>query len=296
MSEKVSIITASYNYDNLIPETIESVLNQTYQNWEMIIVDDGSKDNSVGVIKSYCEKDNRIKLYQHENGMNRGLAETLKLGISKAESDWIIFLESDDTIREDYIEKKLEIIKKYPDIKFIYNDVNLFGDEERIREFDSYFLDVQKDIKDLIFPVNISKYLEKKNIIPTFSCAMLKKESLDNVNFNPSIMAYLDWYLWSQIACKNEFYFINEKLTNWRIHKKSYICKTNTSINSYLYFVKCQIKDNLQGGKYKFINRLNYFFKVLKQFRKNLISIHINRKEISLKILNRELLRKKNEN
>ena len=296
MNNQVSIITASYNYQDLIKETIDSVLNQTYKNWEMIIVDDGSKDNSVEVIKSYCEKNNRIKLFQHKNGENRGLAETLKLGISKAQNDWIIFLESDDTIREDYIEKKLEIIKKYPDIKFIYNDINLFGDEERIREFDSYFLDVQKDIKDLIFPVNISKYLEKKNIIPTFSCVMLKKESLDNVNFNPSIMAYLDGYLWSQIACKNEFYFINEKLTNWRIHKKSYICKTNTSINSYLYFVKCQIKDNLQGGKYKFINRLNYFFKVLKQFRKNLISIHINRKEISLKILNRELLRKKNEN
>ena len=81
---KVTFITASYNYAKYIKETIESVINQTVQDWEMIIVDDGSTDNSVEVIKSYCEKDNRIKLYQHENGVNKGLAETIKLGIKLA--------------------------------------------------------------------------------------------------------------------------------------------------------------------------------------------------------------------
>lgn len=95
-SRLISIITASYNYENYIKETIESVLNQTYTNWELIIVDDGSKDNSVEVIKSYCEKDSRIKLFQHEGGVNKGLAETIKLGISKAQGEWIAFLESDD--------------------------------------------------------------------------------------------------------------------------------------------------------------------------------------------------------
>jgi glycosyltransferase involved in cell wall biosynthesis len=67
---KISVITVSYNYENYIKETIESVINQTFQDWEMIIVDDGSKNNSVEVIKSYCEKDNRIKFFQHEHGVN----------------------------------------------------------------------------------------------------------------------------------------------------------------------------------------------------------------------------------
>ena len=68
---KVSIITASYNYQDYVKETIESVMAQTYPHWEMVIVDDGSKDNSVEVIKSYCSKDERIKLYQHEVAHNQ---------------------------------------------------------------------------------------------------------------------------------------------------------------------------------------------------------------------------------
>jgi len=286
MSEKVSVITASYNYDNLIPETIESVLNQTYKNWEMIIVDDGSKDNSVEVIKSYCEKDNRIKLYQHEDGINKGLAETLKLAISKAQSDWIIFLESDDTIREDYIEKKLEIIRQYPDIKFIYNDVNLFGDKEKIKEFNEYFQSVAKDLEGVTFPANISKFLVKKNIIPTFSCVMLKKEILEKVDFNSSIKSLLDWYLWSQIAPKYEVYFINEKLTNWRIHRGSYINSSTIDFYKYKYFVKCKIRDNLEDGKYKFINRCNFLLSIINAQRQKVLSIHIKK---HVKIFNKTI-------
>ena len=60
---KISIITASYNYENFIKETIESVIAQTIQDWEMVIVDDGSTDNSINIIKEYCQKDSRIKLF-----------------------------------------------------------------------------------------------------------------------------------------------------------------------------------------------------------------------------------------
>ena len=108
---KISIITTSYNYEEYIKETIESVLAQTYTNWEMIIVDDGSKDNSINTIKEYCEKDKRIKLYQHENGENKGIVESVKLGVEKSTTDWIVFLESDDTICPEYLETKIEVIK-----------------------------------------------------------------------------------------------------------------------------------------------------------------------------------------
>ena len=125
---KVSIVTASYNYETYIKETIESVLAQTYFDWEMIVVDDGSKDNSVEVIKNFAQKDNRIKLYQHEGGANKGLIETVKLGLQKAKGDWIVFLESDDTIEPNYLEEKFKVIENYPNVKFVFNDLNLFGE------------------------------------------------------------------------------------------------------------------------------------------------------------------------
>ena len=90
---KYSVITASFNYENYIKETIESVQAQSISDWEMIIIDDGSSDNSIETINKYCQLDKRIKLFTHPNNENRGLIETLKLGLEKAQGEWIIFLE-----------------------------------------------------------------------------------------------------------------------------------------------------------------------------------------------------------
>ena len=221
---KISIITASYNYEDYIKETIESVLSQTYQNWEMIIVDDGSKDNSVNVIKEYCEKDSRIKLFQHENGVNKGLPETIKLGIKSAKGEWIAFVESDDTITPDYLEKKVNVISKYNDVEFIFNDINMFGEENAISEYDRYFKKQKKLLGKIKFPSNFVKLFKRNNLnpIPTFSCVMVKKDIIENIDFESPIKKALDLYIWLQLA-KNKFYFIDEKLTNWRMHKSSYI-------------------------------------------------------------------------
>ena len=98
----ISIVTASYNYEQYIGETIQSVLNQTYTDWELIIVDDCSSDNSLKVIKSF--DDDRIKLFV--NKKNMGLKYTVKRGVELAKGDWVVFLESDDLITPDYLENK----------------------------------------------------------------------------------------------------------------------------------------------------------------------------------------------
>ena len=91
---KISIVTASYNYENYIKETIKSVLNQTYQDWELIIIDDCSSDNSVNVIKSF--QDDRIKLFV--NKQNLGLAKTLKLGIEKNSKFFLTYIHKNGKI------------------------------------------------------------------------------------------------------------------------------------------------------------------------------------------------------
>ena len=113
-NDLISIVTASYNYEDYIKETIESVIAQSYQNWELIIVDDGSKDNSINVINEYCQKDSRIKLYTHENNSNKGLAQTLQYGIKLSSGKYVAFLESDDTITPDCLEKKANVISENP--------------------------------------------------------------------------------------------------------------------------------------------------------------------------------------
>ena len=101
----ISVITASYNYENYISDTIKSVLAQTFSDWELIIVDDASSDNSVNIIKSFLD-DKRIKLICHDK--NKGLSETLKTGLKYAQGEWIAFLESDDILTPDCLKKRLQ--------------------------------------------------------------------------------------------------------------------------------------------------------------------------------------------
>lgn len=232
---KISIITASYNYEHYIEETIQSVLAQTYPDWELIIIDDGSSDNSVEIIKNYCNKDSRIKLFTHENNANKGLKETLLLGISKAQSDWIVFLESDDLLTEDYLEKKVEIARKYPHVGLIFNDVFLFGDEGRVKFSQKPFSKNHNFLIRKPFPRNIFKELNTDNRILTFSTVMVKKSVLLPEYFNTPIDKLLDWWLYIHIAHQNDVYYIPEKLTKWRLHKGSYITQKQ---GSRLHFIQ----------------------------------------------------------
>ena len=205
---KISIVMASYNYAPIIGEAIESVINQTYKDWELIIVDDGSADNSVEVIKKYLS-DNRIKLYINEK--NLGLAKTVRKGIQYSTSDWIAFLESDDKFYPNALEEKVKAISTGADI--IFSDLELFGDKERAAQFQKHFEDLNRftvNLEESGFIDDFAKILPKINVIPTFSVVMTKKELLEKCDFNPLCKSALDYYLWAQLA-NYKIYYINEK-------------------------------------------------------------------------------------
>lgn len=220
---KISIITASYNYEDFIKETIESVLAQTYSDWELIIVDDGSVDNSLEVISSYAALDNRISLFTHGDGANKGLPATIKLGLSYAKGAYVAFLESDDTWAPEYLEEKIKALKEAPEAGLVFNSVEMFGDEKTMAEYDAYFDFSRKILSKIKFPTNIFNLMLLSNFVPTFSCVMVKKEALQNCNFNMVFAPWLDWGLWLQIAYKHDFYYLPQNLTKWRMHSRSYI-------------------------------------------------------------------------
>lgn len=105
----ISIITPCYNSEKFISETIESVINQTVYDWEMLITDDGSNDNSVSIIKNIIKKDNRIKLFQIKNS---GAAIARNNSIKNAKGHYLAFLDSDDLWLPTFLEKSLIEIKK----------------------------------------------------------------------------------------------------------------------------------------------------------------------------------------
>lgn len=107
--ELVSVITPCYNGAKYIGETIESVLSQTYKDWEMIIVDDGSSDNSADIIAEYAEKDSRIKYVRQKNS---GSAAARNTGIKTAEGQYIALLDADDLWDRDFLSEQIAFMNE----------------------------------------------------------------------------------------------------------------------------------------------------------------------------------------
>lgn len=105
----VSIITPCYNGEKYISYTIDSVLRQTYRNWEMIIIDDGSKDNSAEICRSWAEKDSRIQFFQQENA---GSAAARNNGIRRAEGQYIALLDADDLWEPEFLEEQIRFCQE----------------------------------------------------------------------------------------------------------------------------------------------------------------------------------------
>lgn len=103
-----SIIIPCYNLEKYVHKTIVSVLKQNYENFELILIDDGSTDNTYKIIKSYEDKDKRVKVFTKQNG---GVSSARNLGIKKAEGENILFLDGDDLIECDLLEKSYEVLK-----------------------------------------------------------------------------------------------------------------------------------------------------------------------------------------
>lgn len=228
----ISVVVASYNYDQYIKDTLNSLINQTNDYFEIIVVDDGSKDKSLQVIEEYARNYKNIKLYTHLNNQNRGLAETVKLGIEKANGDYIAFCESDDFWSNDHIEYLQNTIMNNPSANFIVNGIKVINLSSN-PEYDSYinfsasFL--RKHSGRNIFPHLNSNY------IPTFSAVCVKKEVIEKANFNSPYPAWLDFWLWRQICVFNRVYYIPQELTFWRKHEKSYdATSSNKDFNGFI--------------------------------------------------------------
>ena len=113
MSKKealVSVIMPAYNCEKYVVEAINSVLAQTYKNWELLVLDDGSNDNTLQVIEEFSKNDSRIKALP--NGKNMGVSATRNRGIELATGEWIAFLDSDDMWESKKLEKQLEVAKE----------------------------------------------------------------------------------------------------------------------------------------------------------------------------------------
>lgn len=127
MNYLVSIIMPAYNAEKFIAESIESVLAQTYPNFELIVIDDCSPDQTVEIVQNYVSKDKRVKFFKKER--NQGVAEARNTGLNHAKGDFVAFLDSDDKWVEDKLEKQLAVLKERNDIDVVYGSYYRFNSD-----------------------------------------------------------------------------------------------------------------------------------------------------------------------
>lgn len=120
----VSVIVPSYNYGRYIGETLESLIAQTYTNWECVVVDDGSTDNTKEVVSKYIERDTRINYFYQEN---RGLSAARNSGIKYSTGKYIQLLDADDLIDNEKLERQFKYLEENPEVDILYGDVLFFS-------------------------------------------------------------------------------------------------------------------------------------------------------------------------
>lgn len=213
----ISVIVTSYNYRQYIGVTLDSLLSQTYSRFEILVVDDGSKDGSVELIRSYTERDKRIRLLTHPGGENRGLIQSVRLGLSRAAGDYVAFCESDDYWSVDHLDKLVYCINRYGNAVLISNGIRCFGEESSVKVRQAYADYVAKTLKYGPNKINLRKH-QTRQMIPTFSCVAIRRDVLESLNFDSPVAAWIDFWLYRQIESEYPLHYINKELTFWRQH------------------------------------------------------------------------------
>lgn len=219
----ISIIIPTYNQARFLDKALISVINQTYKNWEILIINNKSIDETYSVAHKY--KDTRIKYFEINN---KGIiAKSRNLGIKVSQGEWIAFLDSDDWWTEDKLETCLENIDDNVDL--IYHKLEIVYEQSK-----SYFKkNIGRQLNKPILRDLLVGMITKGNAIGN-SSVIVRKHIFNKTGYiseNPKIVSSEDFNTWLKIAkLTNQFKYVDKKLGYYRVHDKSVQKKKNLSI------------------------------------------------------------------
>lgn len=249
---KFSIIIATYNRAIMVTKAIKSVINQTYTNWELIIIDDGSTDNTKQVIGKLIFNEERIKYFYQEN-KERSAARNN--GIRQASGDYICFLDSDDFFYKRHLEEFQKLISKKNFMEGVYFSGVSYTNYSN-----------KKENYNLLFPESVEFIL--MNIIST-SRACISSLILKKNLFNEKIVIGEDMELWSRLLSKHPFFFHNNKTLIQLEHPERSV--NLGSGKEHLKTLKYIFKHNLKKINKNIRHQLlsNTYFNISKEHIKN---------------------------
>ncbi len=205
---QVSVVMSCYNASKTLAEATDSILKQTFRDFEFIIVDDGSADNTLEILKKYQQDDNRISIIA--NNHNLGLAASLNVGIKSAKALLIARMDADDIAFPNRLEEQVDFLRQYPNVDILGTGIiqmTQMGEKESSRLLPEHHTDIVKRIfrKPLVFHPTI----------------MARKKIYDNLGmYDPDIRWAEDADLWYRIYDKATFHNLQKPLLYYRVKKQ----------------------------------------------------------------------------
>jgi glycosyltransferase involved in cell wall biosynthesis len=251
-SPLISIIVPCYKQAHFLNDALNSVLEQTYINWECIIVNDGSPDNTDVIASDWCKRDNRFKYFFKENG---GLSSARNLGLANSKGDFILFLDSDDFIAPDKLLLSVKSFLEDTSLDLVITDFNSVLGAKLVQ--------LQPFVKLADFTFNFENILHKWDLgfsIP-IHCALFKKDSVGDIRFNETLKAKEDWLFWIKFFKSDaKTLYINQPLVTYRIYEDS-MTKNVLLMNKNQELVINLIKKELNATEFEIfiLNRLKTY-------------------------------------
>ena len=204
--KKVSIIVPVYNTAEFLPSVFGSLFSQTYEDLEIIVIDDGSTDNSAEILREYAEKDSRIKLFEKENG---GVSAARNFGIEKACGDYLMFLDSDDTYTPDAVEKLVLAAEEYGADIVSAGLTRTDGRAEHVQKCTAFSGEVEGDE---LYSVLEEAFLGKDPALCSFIDKLYRTEFLKerNITFPPLRSGEDTVFALEAMICASKMYFLED--------------------------------------------------------------------------------------
>lgn len=228
----ISVIMSVYNSENYLKDSVESILKQTFSDFEFIITDDGSTDNTLKILKKYAEEDNRIKLLV--NSENLGIPKSVNKMFDVSNGEFIARMDADDISHVQRFEKQISFMQNNSDIGFCGTNSEFFGKYVN-KKYNHWIFDHEEIRAALLF----------RNVIAN-DTALIRKKVIDQykIRYNENYKAIQDYELWSRLISLTKFFIIPEVLLKVRVTDTG-ITATSSKIKNYRENLLRQVYRNL---------------------------------------------------
>jgi len=180
----VSVITIFFEAERFLDEAIRSVLAQTYEEWELILVDDGSTDGGGAIARAHANEDPRIRSVTHEHGANRGMSASRNVGLGEARGDLVAFLDADDVWLPEKLTDQVRLMAENPDVGMLYGRTQAWygwtGDPADVAR--DHLHDSGVPLDTVIHPPSLLTKLVQESAVPPYTCSiMLRRQTIERL-------------------------------------------------------------------------------------------------------------------